>query len=268
MTRSATLARTVRFTLPCSRPSAETLSSARTNTHSGWPSALTEATATWTVKVEVTGNPDPRTGYLVGIDRIDAAVRKHAIPDLLERAQRGPQTVQMALTAIAKKLEQHLVPPPSAIDLDTEAMTSWRLELSEMSQMIIRRRYEFSAAHRLALPDLSDAENAELYGKCSNPHGHGHNYEVEVDVAIEPADGGFSVPQLDETVNRLVIDRFDHQHLNLDIDDFADRIPSVENIADRCVELLETPLQGLEGVQHLRSVTVWETPRTSCTVTA
>ena len=137
-----------------------------------------------------------------------------------------------------------------------------------MPQLIIRRRYEFSAAHRLALPDLSDAENAELYGKCSNPHGHGHNYEVEVNVAIEAANGGFSVPQLDETVNRLVIDRFDHQHLNLDIDDFADRIPSVENIADRCLQLLETPLRGLEGVQGLRSVTVWETPRTSCTVNA
>ena len=76
-----------------------------------------------------------------------------------------------------------------------------------------------------------------------------------------------SVPAVDETVNRCVIDRFDHQHLNLDLDDFVDRIPSVENIADRCRELLERPLQEVDGVRGLRAVTVWETPRTSCTVT-
>ena len=268
MTRLATLSRTVRFTLPRSGSVGDVVASPRTNTHAGWPSALAEATATWSVRVEVEGHPDPRTGYLVGIDRIDAAMRTHAIPSLLERERTGPQSVDGVLGSIARSLDEHLRPKPSAIELRTEAMTSWRLELSDMPQMILRRRYEFSAAHRLALPDLSEEENADLYGKCSNPHGHGHNYEVEVQVAIASDPQGFSVPELDRTVNECVIDRFDHQHLNLDIDDFADRIPSVENIADRCVELLASPVGGLQGVETLRSVTVWETPRTSCTVLA
>lgn len=243
------------------------MTSARTNTHAGWPAAHGEATPTWTVRVEISGVPDPRTGYLVGIDRIDAAMRTHAIPALLEQAQDGPQSVETAMTSIAGSLERHLEPSPSAIELTTEAMTSWRLESSDMPKMILRRRYEFSAAHRLALPDLTDEQNADLYGKCSNPHGHGHNYEVEVQVELQSTPRGVSVPAVDETVNRCVIDRFDHQHLNLDLDDFVDRIPSVENIADRCRELLERPLQEVDGVRGLRAVTVWETPRTSCTVT-
>ena len=45
------------------------------------------------------------------------------------------------------------------------------------------RHYDFSAAHVLARPEWSEAENRRVYGKCANPAGHGHNYRFEV--AIE-----------------------------------------------------------------------------------
>lgn len=268
MPRRSTLARNIRFTLPRVPPVSAVLDSPRGNTHAGWPSPLNETAASWNVRVEVGGTPDPRTGYLVGIDRIDAAVREHAIPMLLRRERIRAQTVDDVLEVIAESLTEHLEPLPTAIDLGTESMTTWRLDLTDMSRIILKRRYEFSAAHRLALPGLSDDENAALYGKCSNPNGHGHNYEVEVEVEVDRSNQGFSVPALDRTVNDMVIDRFDHQHLNLDLEDFSDRIPSVENIADRCLELLEEPVGGIEGVHQLRAVTVWETPRTCCTVVA
>ncbi|NCF40977.1 MAG: 6-pyruvoyl tetrahydropterin synthase, partial [Planctomycetia bacterium] len=51
-----------------------------------------------------------------------------------------------------------------------------------MSVILIQRRYEFSASHRLHLAELDDEANAAMFGKCSNPNGHGHNYEVEVQV--------------------------------------------------------------------------------------
>jgi len=38
----------------------------------------------------------------------------------------------------------------------------------------------FSAAHRLAHPDLSYEENSEIYGKCARPNGHGHNYHRQL----------------------------------------------------------------------------------------
>ncbi len=46
----------------------------------------------------------------------------------------------------------------------------------------ITRMEEFSAAHRLHNPALSDEENRRLYGVCNNPNGHGHNYAFEVTV--------------------------------------------------------------------------------------
>ena len=137
-----------------------------------------------------------------------------------------------------------------------------------MSTPIVKRRYEFSASHRLHLPELDDDANRELFGKCSNPHGHGHNYEVEVEVAFEgdPLDGG--IHRLDEVVDAVVIDRFDHKHLNLDLEDFRDRVASVENIAARCVDLLRDPVTEIAAGARLHAVTVWETPRTACTIHA
>ena len=45
------------------------------------------------------------------------------------------------------------------------------------------RRYRFAASHRLHSGQISDAENARIYGKCNNAFGHGHNYVVEVSVS-------------------------------------------------------------------------------------
>ena len=39
---------------------------------------------------------------------------------------------------------------------------------------------------RLHSPELSDAENLEIFGKCNNPNGHGHNYVLEVMVGGQP----------------------------------------------------------------------------------
>ena len=39
---------------------------------------------------------------------------------------------------------------------------------------------------RLHSPELSDAENLEIFGKCNNPNGHGHNYVLEVTVGGQP----------------------------------------------------------------------------------
>ena len=260
------LSREVRFSI-CPRGGAEAaLASPKGNTHAGWPALGTFEGSAWRALVEVEGTPDPRTGYLVGIDRIDAAVRQHALPRLLAERENSELGMPRALALVHRTLLEHLEPGPSATMLSHEPMTWWRIESSSMSSPILRRRYEFSASHRLHLPELDEDANRQLFGKCSNPNGHGHNYEVEVQVACDGDQPAISVCELDETVDRVVIDHFDHKHLNLDIDDFKDRVASVENIAARCVQLLRDPIGNLQGAERLEAVTVWETPRTSCTV--
>jgi 6-pyruvoyltetrahydropterin/6-carboxytetrahydropterin synthase len=78
----------------------------------------------------------------------------------------------------------------------------------------LTRVYHFSAAHCLANPRLSAADNAALYGPCARPHGH--NYYLEVTVAGVPdATTGFAVDLegLDRTVARTVLDQVDHHRL-------------------------------------------------------
>ncbi len=49
----------------------------------------------------------------------------------------------------------------------------------------VTRRVTFNSAHRVFNPKLSDKENYDLFGSCSNPNWHGHNYVLEVVVAGE-----------------------------------------------------------------------------------
>ena len=60
-----------------------------------------------------------------------------------------------------------------------------------MPIVTVTRRLTFNAAHRVHNPELSDLENARLFGKCNNPNWHGHNYELEVSVrgAVEDRTG-------------------------------------------------------------------------------
>ena len=84
----------------------------------------------------------------------------------------------------------------------------------DMRRVALTRIYHFSAAHCLANPALSAAENAALYGPCARPHGH--NYYLEVTVAGVPdADTGMSVDleAIDRTVTGSLLDQVDHHRL-------------------------------------------------------
>jgi 6-pyruvoyltetrahydropterin/6-carboxytetrahydropterin synthase len=98
----------------------------------------------------------------------------------------------------------------------------------------VTRRYRFAASHRLHTPRLSDAENRALYGKCNHPYGHGHNYEVEITVRgpVEDATGrAVNLVELDRLVQAEVLDAFDHRNLNAEIRQFAELVPTSENLA-------------------------------------
>jgi len=125
----------------------------------------------------------------------------------------------------------------------------------------------FSAAHRLAHPDLSDKENFEIYGKCARPNGHGHNYHLEVTVKgeIDPRTGMIiDLGVLNQVIEDLVLEPFDHTFLNKDIPYFAEVIPTAENIAVRISSLLQQPIRQLGAELH--KVKLIESPNNSCEV--
>jgi 6-pyruvoyltetrahydropterin/6-carboxytetrahydropterin synthase len=101
------------------------------------------------------------------------------------------------------------------------------------------RRYRFAASHRLHTGRLSEEENARVFGKCANPFGHGHNYILEVSVSgdVDPATGMIAnLADLDNFVEREVIEVFDHHSMNEDVAAFRDVVPTTENL---CIEIFE-----------------------------
>ena len=125
-------------------------------------------------------------------------------------------------------------------------------------------KFEFAASHRLHNPELTDEDNRKRFGKCNNPSGHGHNYELEVTVRGRPDNGGLmiDVPALERIVKESVIERFDHKNLNVEVAEFRDVMPSVENIAMVIYRLLRPRFEAARA--RLASVTVWETAKTWC----
>jgi 6-pyruvoyltetrahydropterin/6-carboxytetrahydropterin synthase len=100
--------------------------------------------------------------------------------------------------------------------------------------VLLTRKAEFSAAHYYWNDSWSPEENARVFGKCANRNGHGHNYTLEVTVAgeVDPVTGFVvDLKELKDILEREVISVYDHRNLNLEVPEFAGRVPTTENIA-------------------------------------
>jgi 6-pyruvoyltetrahydropterin/6-carboxytetrahydropterin synthase len=100
--------------------------------------------------------------------------------------------------------------------------------------IFLTRKAEFSSAHFYWVVDWSEEENLKVFGKCANRNGHGHNYTVEVTVAgeVDPVSGFVvDLKQLKDILEHEVIRVYDHRHLNPEVPEFRESIPTTENIA-------------------------------------
>jgi 6-pyruvoyltetrahydropterin/6-carboxytetrahydropterin synthase len=129
----------------------------------------------------------------------------------------------------------------------------WSARVTQALKLSLTRRYRFAASHRLHRPEFSEAENARVYGKCSNPHGHGHNYEFEVTVTgpVDPATGMIAnLGDLDPFVERQVVEPFDHKYLNEEVAEFTAEVPTAENICREIYRRLKSfPAARVERVR-------------------
>jgi 6-pyruvoyltetrahydropterin/6-carboxytetrahydropterin synthase len=114
----------------------------------------------------------------------------------------------------------------------------------------VTRQYRLAASHRLHAPQLTDAENAALYGKCNHAHGHGHNYVVEISARgpLDEHGRAVDVAALDGLVAREVVGPFDHRNLNAEVARFAGEVPTSENLAaEICRRLKRNWRQAFPG---------------------
>lgn len=130
-------------------------------------------------------------------------------------------------------------------------------ETRQPGWMLLTRKYEFPASHRLYNPDWSDEENQRVFRQCNNPNGHGHNYELEVTVKGIPDERlGMVVDiyALDQVVKRVLLDKIDHKNLNVDVDFMRGLIPTAENIVAACWKELAPEIPGPAQLARLRLI--------------
>ncbi len=221
------------------------------------------------------GEPDAASGYLISIKDVDKAARASAIPLIARACSERPRIEPSAMMSeLVRALAAALPVELRALRWRLTPTYSVEMNAADKQTVVLRQRFDFAAAHRLHVPGMSEEENRRIFGRCNNPSGHGHNYMIEPAVACRVgASGdraaGFTLADLERVTHETLIDPFDHKHLNLDTAPFgpgAGLNPSVENIARVFYDLLSEAIgRHPGGGASLRSITVWETDRTSCT---
>lgn len=118
----------------------------------------------------------------------------------------------------------------------------------------LTRQTAFEASHYNRIPELTDAENYDLFGAAANPNSHGHNYILEVMVKgdIHTDDGMvINLTTLDSLLKSEVHANYDHKHLNRQHPVFSNDPtlqPTCENITIEIWQCLFPSLSG--GLLH------------------
>ena len=127
--------------------------------------------------------------------------------------------------------------------------------------ILLTRRATFSASHYYWNPEWTRERNEAVFGRCANRNGHGHNYTLEVTVTgvVDPVSGFVvDLKWLKDVIEQEVLDFYDHRHLNLEVPEFANTIPTTENIAIAVWKRLEAPVAAAGGAR-LSRVRIYET---------
>jgi 6-pyruvoyltetrahydropterin/6-carboxytetrahydropterin synthase len=219
------------------------------------------------LSVELTGEIDPATGFVVNVLDIDEHVRQSVVPifsrSIREDFQRGKH-IALAGAALLLKSSWAQV----ADKFGSAKLSSLALKLnpfrkvaidSEAGEMLyFSEKFEFAATHKLWNERFSPQRNFEVFGKCANVSGHGHNYVVEVTIKRSVSGGDFSIGNFEKVVDDELIEAVDHKNLNVDVAEFSTVNPTVENIA----VFAWKRLAGKLAEAQLHCVTVWETDKT------
>ncbi|HWD41987.1 MAG TPA: 6-carboxytetrahydropterin synthase [Fimbriimonas sp.] len=233
----------------------------------------------YVLDVTVEGHMDSTTCMILNIKRIDDLLKERVVSkfdgksvnDEVPGFQNTVPTTENMLLHIYDLLTAGS-PLPEVVRLthiklaETPDLAVELIHLENQMQLTLTRSYEFAASHRLHVPSLSQEENREMFGKCNNPAGHGHNYILEVTVAGEPSPRTGMIADLealDAKVNELVVDRYDHKHLNHDVPELQGLVPTSEIVAAKIFETLDGKLPA-----KLQKVRLQETARNAFEVSA
>jgi 6-pyruvoyltetrahydropterin/6-carboxytetrahydropterin synthase len=219
--------------------------------------------------VGLAGQTKDTTGFVLNVSDIDRLVRTHAVPiftgRIRENFARAKHTALPELTQLLTRVRDTLEDKFTGATLIELALklNPYRkiaFDCEDMKMFYFSEKFDFAAMHKLWNDKLSQDENFELFGKCANPAGHGHNYVLEVTVKA-PAERDIRIGDFENVVDAQFVKLVDHKNLNQDVAEFAEKNPTIENLA----VLAWDRLAGKFSRAKLHSVTVAESDRTFCT---
>ncbi|MCK6599157.1 MAG: 6-carboxytetrahydropterin synthase [Bdellovibrionaceae bacterium] len=100
--------------------------------------------------------------------------------------------------------------------------------------MIITASIEFSSAHLYENKNWDLKTNLEKFGRCHTPYGHGHNYYLSVNFESSAQKSMSSLYQFQLECQQLLVEvtsELEHHHLNFEVNEFKNKVPTTENIA-------------------------------------
>ena len=212
--------------------------------------------------VSEVSNADSATGMVLNLSTAKDIIQKEIteplnfsyLNDAWPEFQTTLPTTEYIAWVIWQKLSPHFCDSAHLVNVQLqETPELWADYQGNGMEAYLTVSSHFSAAHRLALPELSYEENCKLYGKCARPNGHGHNYHLEVTVKgdIHPRTGMIvDLVALQNAINHHVMEPFDHTFLNKDIPYFMTVVPTAENIAARICHLLVQPIADIGAALH------------------
>jgi len=222
------------------------------------------------LRVELVGQVDPDTGFVMNIVDVDRLVRQHAVPVFAEQIRANfsrKKHIDFTLLAhLCSKTYQKLTrifgteTAVRRITLNLNPFRTLAVKAQEGDMVYFSEKFEFAATHTLWNDKFSEQKNLQVFGKCANRAGHGHNYIVDVTVKTTAGRQAFDIGDFQKTVDSALIDYVDHKNLNVEIPEFASTIPTVENIAVFAWQRLVGRFPDAE----LHRVKVWESDKTWC----
>ncbi|MHC4641503.1 MAG: 6-carboxytetrahydropterin synthase [Planctomycetota bacterium] len=221
------------------------------------------------LSVEVAGEVDPDTGFVVNVIDIDKNVREFAVPIFAERIRENYRSgkhiglfgiTELLRSAWGQLADKFGAAKVSQLSLKLNPFRKVTIESKDCQMIYFSEKFEFAATHKLWNDAFSEERNLEVFGKCANPTGHGHNYVVEVTIEVPETEDRFQTGDFEKTVDDELIKILDHKNLNVDVGEFSRANPTIENIAS----FAWGKLVGKFGEAGLHCVTVWETDKTYC----
>ncbi|MBN2181664.1 MAG: 6-carboxytetrahydropterin synthase [Sedimentisphaerales bacterium] len=221
------------------------------------------------LSVEVIGEVNPATGFVVNVYDIDTNVRRYGLPVFAERIKEDfrkarhisffviSELLRAAWDRLNDKFEAAKL---GKLSLKLNPSRAAEIDSEDLTMVYFSEKFEFAATHKLWNDDFSEQKNLEVFGKCANPAGHGHNYIVEITVKILDGGRNFRIGDFEKIVDKELIKIVDHKNLNLDVEYFGRANPTVENITSFAWDRLA----GRFGEVSLHCVTVWENDKTFC----